>query len=101
MGMKYSWWYSGLATVFFFGLAVIFRIDEVLIRVFWPGETNTEVHFFNPTTDNLDNPKNLSFPDYRGFPVPAEKNGFQICNLHPKKCLLRKEKDVFFYMCIK
>ena len=58
--------------------------------------------FSNPTTDNLDNPKNLSFPDYRGFPVPAEKNGFQICNLNAKKRLLRKEKDVFFIcaLCI-
>ena len=45
--------------------------------------------------------KILSSLFYRGFPVPAEKNGLQIWNLHPKKHLLKKEKDVFFYMCIK
>ena len=38
----------------------------------------------------------MSFSDYRGFPLPVEKNGLQIWNLQPKKRLLNKEKDVFF-----
>ena len=52
--------------------------------------------FFSPTPENLDNPEKLSFPDYRDFSAPAEKNGLQIRNIHPKKHLLKKEKDVFF-----
>ena len=38
----------------------------------------------------------MSFPDYRGFPVPAKKKGLQIWNLHPNKHLLKKENNVFF-----
>ena len=42
--------------------------------------------------------KILSFTEYRGLPVPAEKNGLQIWNLHPKRHLLKKKKTVFLYV---
>ena len=100
MGMKYSW-YSGLAT------------EDLRISGNFPNWRGINKGFFDLPKQMVKSiflvrhrktsiiRKKLSFPDYRGFPVPAEKNGFQIWNLHPKKHLIKKEKDVFFYMCIK
>ena len=97
MGMKYSL-YFGLATV-------VFRISGNFPN--WRGINNG---FFDLPKQMLEFiflvrhrktsiiRENLSFPDYRGFPVTAEKNGLQIWNLHPKKLLIKQEKDVFLYV---
>ena len=37
------------------------------------------------------------FPDYLGFPVPVEIDGFQIWNLHSKIIYVKEEKS--FCMC--
>ena len=74
MFMKYSGWYSG------------FVIVDLRIGSDFPNWRGIDKRFFDlqkPILKNLDNPGNF-FSDYQGFPVPAEKNGFQIWNLHPK-----------------
>ena len=59
-------------------LAVIFRIDEVLIKFFsnffdLPADkTNAEDHFFSPTQENLDNPEKSLFQIF-GFSSGGQK----------------------------
>ena len=57
--------------------------------------------FFSQTPENLNNPENFIFSGLSGVSSVGRKNWLQIWNLHPKKHLLEKEKDVFFYMCMK
>ena len=72
------------------GLAVIFRIDELLIIFFdLPKQMLKSIFLVRHRKTSIIR-KNQYFPDYRGFPVPTEKNGLQIWNLHPKKHLLKK-----------
>ena len=75
----------------FFGVARIFRIEEILVGGFWnlirypSAESKSGIHFRLPATETPDNTENLPFfSDYRGFPDPADENGFQIRIIHQK-----------------
>ena len=100
MCMKYNniSWYSGLATVIRrdsgnFPNWQDYNKGFLTCRIqFWS-------QFFRTTPENLDNPEN-SFHNIGDFQA-GRKKGFQIRNLHPKKPLFKKRKNVFFYVCIK
>ena len=55
------------------------------INVFWGVDSKSGIHFIRLVLENSDNPENLFYPDYRGFPVLEEKNGLQNRILHVKK----------------
>ena len=42
--------------------------------------------------------KILSFTEYRGLPVPAEKKWITDLESTPQKTFIEKEKDVFLYV---
>ena len=50
-------------------------------KVFSYAESKSSVYSRRPKPEISDNPENLCFPDYRGFPVPADENEGQICIL--------------------
>ena len=64
--------------------------------VFWPAETNAKVHFFSPIPENLDNPENQCFPDYRSFPVPTEEKRIADLESTPQKTFIKKIKRRVF-----
>ena len=50
----------------------------VLLGLFFDADFKSEVHFFRSEKETLNNPEiKLKFLDYRGFPVPADKNGYR------------------------
>ena len=98
MGMKYNWWYSGLATVVF-RISGNFHVIQGINKVFWPSETNAEFHFFSPTPENLDNPENLVFSGLSGFSSAGRKKWIADLESTPQKTFIKKRKRrVFLYV---
>ena len=67
---------------------VIFRIDEVLIKGFWPAETHAEVHFFSQTPENLDNPEKLVFSGLSEFSSASQKKCISDLESTPQKTFI-------------
>ena len=66
--------------------------------VFWPAETNAEVHFFSPTPENLDNPEKL-FSELSGFSSADRKKRIVDLESTPQKTFIKKiERRVFLYV---
>ena len=83
-----------------FGLAVIFQIDEALVKGFLTCQNKCWNLFFRPTPENFDNPEKFVFSGLSEFSSAGRKKRIADLESRPQKTL-KNEKYVFFYMCIK
>ena len=99
MGMKYSWWYSGIATV-------VFRISGNFPN--WRGinkgffdlpKQMLKSIFFSPTPENIDNPEKFAFSGLSGFSSAGRKKWIADLESTPQKTFVKKRKRrVFLYV---
>ena len=96
--MKYSWWYSGLATV-------VFRISgnfpnlRGINKGFFDLPKKGWSPFFSPTPENLDNPEKIIFSGLSGFSSAGRKKWIADLESTPQKTFIKKRKNVFFFIC--
>ena len=91
-----EYWFSNYVHKFFSFLNQLRYFLMLISKMQLSAKSYSEVHFYLPTPENLDNPEKNYFPRFiKSF---RKKKIFQICNLHPKKYLLKQEKDVF--LCV-